>query len=220
VATGAPDRAANVAGASLSIEGVAIARAGRRVIADLAVTLEPGEAIVFKGPNGAGKSTVLRAIAGLLPIEAGRIELRVGAEVATSPAARRAHVVHCGHLDGVKAQMTIAENLAFWATLYGAPRRRIEEAIRHFDLSMLATSRAGDLSAGQRRRLCLARLVVSGRPLWLLDEPTASMDAAAVGRLLTLIADHRKTGGSLILATHDRVAIDGARAFVLEAAAA
>ncbi|MEX0645919.1 MAG: heme ABC exporter ATP-binding protein CcmA [Parvularculaceae bacterium] len=210
------DPIAERAGAILSLEDVAVARAGRRVIAGVSLVLNPGAAIIFKGPNGSGKTTLLRAIAGLLPIIAGRIDIRTGADVASSVADRRAHVVHCGHLDGVKAPMTVGENIAFWALLYGAPRGRIDEALRLFDLGALAPARAADLSAGQRRRLCLARLVVSGRPIWLLDEPTASMDAASVARLIDLIGAHRMNGGSLIVATHDKIAIDGARSYVLE----
>lgn len=202
---------------SLSIENVAVARSGRRIVAGVTVALNPGDAVVFKGPNGSGKTTLLRAIAGLLPLSAGRIQARIGAEIATTAAERRAHVVHCGHLDGVKAQMTVVENLAFWAKLYDAPHGRIDETLRRFDLQALARSRAGDLSAGQRRRLCLARVIVSGRMIWLLDEPTASVDAGSAARLIELIADHRKGGGLLIVATHDRIAIAGARAYVVDA---
>ncbi len=204
--------------ASLSLEDVAVARAGQPIIAGVTVKLDPGEAIIFKGPNGSGKTTLLRAIAGLLPISSGRITLRVGGDVATSAAERRVHVVHCGHLDGVKAQLTVAENLAFWAKLYGS-RRGVAAALQRFDLAALSGAGAGVLSAGQRRRLSLARVAVSGRPIWRLDEPTASMDAVSAARLVDLIADHRKDGGAVIIATHDRIAVDGARAYVLEAAA-
>ncbi|MGE0410232.1 MAG: heme ABC exporter ATP-binding protein CcmA [Amphiplicatus sp.] len=200
---------------SLALEGVAVARGGRPVVAGVTLTLAPGEAVRFKGANGAGKTSLLRAIAGLLPLAAGRIALD-GSE-AREPA-RRARAVHCGHADGVKAAMSVRENLGFWATLYGAPKTRVEDALAAFGLARLRETRAADLSAGQRRRLGLCRLIIAAKPIWLLDEPTASMDAAASARLIGLIAAHRQEGGSVLIATHDRLDLPNARAFVLEAA--
>lgn len=205
----------------LEAAGLALDRGGRRVVADVALSLAPGEAALLKGANGAGKTTLLRALAGLLPLAAGSV-LLTGADDAAdsrSPAARRGACIYAGHADGVKAAMTGAEHLRFWAALYGAPGARAEAAVAAFGLSEFLRRRAGALSAGQRRRLGLARIVISGKPIWLLDEPTAAVDSGSAARILELIAQHREAGGAALIATHDRLALPGARAFVIGAAA-
>ncbi|MBI1366408.1 MAG: heme ABC exporter ATP-binding protein CcmA [Alphaproteobacteria bacterium] len=213
-----PDRQSRLAyRASLSLRAVSVSRAGRRVLAGVTFDLSPGEAIILKGANGSGKTTLLRAIAGFLPAENGAIEVQSGESTRSSASDRRACIAYCGHADAVKAPMTVRENLSFWARLYGAPERRIAEALASFALQALADTHAGALSAGQRRRLGLARLVIAAKPIWLLDEPTSSMDAASSARLVALIENHRREGGAVLIATHDRIEIEGARNFVLEA---
>ncbi|HXI87662.1 MAG TPA: heme ABC exporter ATP-binding protein CcmA [Parvularculaceae bacterium] len=203
-------------GADLILSNVAVSRAGRPVLAGVSFELAPGEAIILKGANGSGKTTLLRAVAGLLPIEDGRIEICSDGKRLGDVDDRRRFTIHCGHADAVKAAMSARENLSFWARLYGAPSSRIDQALETFALRPLAEARASNLSAGQRRRLGLARLVVAGKPIWLLDEPTASMDAASSKRLVALIEDHLRSGGSALIATHDLIDITGAKSFVLE----
>lgn len=201
--------------ARLEVADLALARGGRLIVADASFDLAPGETVLLNGPNGAGKTSLLRAVAGLLPIAAGRVSVFHGA--AREPAGLKSQCVYVGHADGVKSAMTGAEHLRFWSALYGAPDDRIEDAIAAFDLGAFAAARAGALSAGQRRRLGLARLVISGKPLWLMDEPTAAIDDAAADRLVALIKTHMAAGGGALIATHDKIAI-GARVLRIEAA--
>ncbi len=175
--------------------GIAVDRGGRRVVAEVGFTLSPGEILVLRGPNGAGKSSLLRAVAGLTPLAAGRITLDGAAEVE----ARIERLVYAGHLDAIKPQLTVAENLAFWARLGGGDAGA---ALDRFGLSPIADRRAGICSAGQRRRLGLARLMLADRPLWLLDEPTVSLDAEATGLLASLLDTHAARGGMAMVATH------------------
>lgn len=184
-------------------------RGGRAVLAGVRLALGPGEVVLLKGANGSGKTSLLRAIAGLCVSE-GEID-------PASPEERRRRMIYCGHADGVKAALTAAETLAFWTAQYGAPTERIREAVDALALNGLEHRRAGTLSAGQKRRVALARLVIAGKPLWLLDEPSASIDASSVERLISLIAGHAARGGAALIATHDRLAIPGARAVVIEA---
>lgn len=204
----------------LEAAGVALDRGGRRIVEGVRLSLAPGETTLLKGANGAGKTTLLRALAGLLPIATGSVRVtNAGAAGDDSPAARRAACIYAGHADGVKAAMTGAEHLNFWTALYDAPKARTEAAVAAFDLAAIVSRRAGALSAGQRRRLSLARVVISGKPVWLLDEPTAAVDGASAARILDLLDVHRNTGGAALIATHDRLSIDGARVCIIEAAA-
>lgn len=193
----------------LTLRGVSIARGGRAVLAGVDLDLRPGEVVLLKGPNGSGKTSLLRAIAGLGGLE-GDID-PPGLEE------RRRRIIYCGHADGVKAGLTVIEALQFWTRIYAAPVRRQDAALAALSLHGLEQRRAGTLSAGQKRRLGLARLVIAEKPVWLLDEPAASIDAASVDRLIALIAGHAAGGGSALIATHDRLAIAGARAVVIEA---
>ena len=165
-----------------------MARGGVPLLEGVGFELRPGEALALRGPNGAGKTTLLRAIAGLQPPLAGRIEMPDDAAALA------------GHADGVKAQLTVAENLRFWARVFGGGA--VGPALEAFALADLAERPARDLSAGQRRRLGLARLLVTGRPLWLLDEPTVSLDAASTALLLAALAAHRAGGGAALISTH------------------
>lgn len=189
---------------ALAVRDVAVVRGGRRVLDGVDFRLEAGEAMAVTGENGAGKSTLLRAIAGLVPLAGGHVTLE-GSGLDDGPAARAMHYV--GHLDALKPALTVVETLRFWARFLGSPddgeRGRIEEALDSLDLAPLADLPAGLLSAGQRRRLAFARLVAVPRPVWLMDEPTAALDAASAGRLGALMAGHLGRGGIVVAATHD-----------------
>lgn len=187
----------------LDISNLAVARGGRRIVEGASFKLASGEALLLKGANGAGKTSLLRAIGGLLPAADGKVRINGAA----GAGALRAACIYQGHLDGVKSAQTGREHLQFWAALYGAPQSRIDDAIEAFDLGAFLDLRASALSAGQRRRLGLARLVLSGKPIWLLDEPTAQIDAASADRLVALIGRRLAGGGAAIVATHDRIAL-------------
>jgi heme exporter protein A len=198
---------------ALVAEGVSLARGGRTILRDLSFRVQAGQALVLTGPNGAGKSTLLRALAGFLPLTAGSISV-FGMDGDT-PRAQLCHV--CGHLDGIKAQLTARENLAFWASYldnggrHETETERLETALAQFHLEALADIPAGYLSAGQKRRLGLARLLVAARPIWLLDEPTVSLDAASVTLLLSVLARHLSSGGLIVAATHVAMPLASAR---------
>ena len=156
------------------------------------------------GPNGSGKSSLLRLIAGLLRPAAGRIELAGGAAERTI--AEQAH--YLGHLDALKPSLTVAENLGFWARYLGEEAGPPASALAAVGLGGLAHLPAAYLSAGQRRRLSLARLVAVPRPIWLLDEPASALDAAGQDRLTDLMRAHLGTGGMILAATHGPLGID------------
>ncbi|MDP1907030.1 MAG: heme ABC exporter ATP-binding protein CcmA [Hyphomicrobium sp.] len=190
----------------LVAENLVLERGGRNVVEGLSLRLEPGAALVLTGPNGSGKSTLLRALAGYLRPAAGSVRITGMGE--DREASEVCHFV--GHLDGIKSHLTAAENLAFWATYLGGPADvvpRVEVALRAFALDALADIPAGYLSAGQKRRLALARLTAAERPLWLLDEPTVSLDAASVEVLVAAINAHLKSGGMAVIATHVPMAL-------------
>lgn len=187
----------------LHADSLTVERGTRTVISDVSFTATAGEALLVVGPNGAGKTTLIRTIAGFIAPSAGSITLK--GDTRDRDIAELCHYV--GHLTGVKANLTAAENLTFWAMYLGGGDRpavadRVDDALDHFGLSKLADYPAGLLSAGQKRRLGLARLSVATRPIWLLDEPTVSLDAASTELLATLIQKHLADGGLLIAATH------------------
>jgi heme exporter protein A len=183
-------------------------RGGRQVFAGLSFALAPGEVLVLRGPNGSGKSSLLRLLAGFFAPAAGRLAW-AGVQVADDPAAHRARLHYVGHSDAVKSLLTVRENLAFAAALGGAAAG-LERALGAFDLEPLADLPARYLSAGQKRRLALARLLLGSRPLWLLDEPGVGLDAANRMRLERELAAHRAAGGLAVLATHGDVAVENA----------
>ncbi|MEM6618607.1 MAG: heme ABC exporter ATP-binding protein CcmA [Pseudomonadota bacterium] len=189
----------------LNIRDLACRRGRRVVLAGVTLTLGAGQAAVLVGPNGSGKTTLLRTVAGLSPTARGQIQ--GGGEQA----------VFCGHSDAVKSQLTCAENLAFWAAIYGTGDWR--PAAERFDLRPLLDRLAGDLSAGQRRRLGLARLLISGRPLWLMDEPTTALDTARIALWADAVMDHLRLGGAALIATHADIAVPGPRVDVSRFAA-
>jgi len=182
----------------LQAEGLAAFRGERLVFRDISFALRAGEVLLLTGPNGAGKSTLLRLIAGLLRPAAGRLAWdREDALADATLLARR--IAYLGHQDAIKPVLTPIENLRFAASLNGGDANAALEAV---GLAGLADLPARMLSAGQRRRLALARLALSCAPLWLLDEPTVGLDAAAVGRFGALVSGHCERGGMVIAATH------------------
>lgn len=194
-----------------------MARGDRMIVDGLSFALRAGEALLLTGANGAGKTTVLRALAGLMPIAGGSVLLEGGA--LDADVGEQCHFV--GHLNGLKSGLSAQENLAFWANyLGGAGAVGVSEALERFELSALADVPAGALSAGQKRRLGLARLLVVQRPVWLLDEPTVSLDAQSVGLLAGVIEAHRGGGGMVIAATHLPLGLAGTRELRLAVAAA
>jgi len=178
----------------LTARDLAVQRGGLPVLLGLSITLPPGQALVLTGPNGIGKTTLLRTIAGLQPPLHGSVTLPPEG------------AAYAGHADGAKATLTVAENLGFWARIYGTAT--IGPALDAMDLRALRDRPAQSLSAGQRRRLGLARLFVTGRRLWLLDEPTVSLDAASVARFAAAIRAHLAEGGAALLASHVALGLD------------
>ncbi len=175
-------------------------RGGRDVFGDLSFALPAGGALLLTGPNGSGKSSLLRLMAGLLKPAAGDL-LWDGKSIAEAPEEHAARLHYLGHLDAVKPVLSVTENLRFWADLRGAAPA-LEAALECFALTDLAAVPGRLLSAGQRRRLALARLVAAPADLWLLDEPSVGLDHASVERLAQAIADHRAAGGRVVVATH------------------
>lgn len=180
----------------LNADGLAVLRQERLVFRDLSFAASPGGAVLLLGPNGSGKSTLLRLLAGLKRPDAGRL-LWQGEDALADLAAHGTRVAYLGHQDAVKAGLSVAENLRF-----AARGRPVAPALAALGLQTLADLPGRMLSAGQRRRLALARLVLSAAPLWLLDEPTLGLDTASLDRLGTVLAAHRADGGIVIAATH------------------
>lgn len=173
---------------ALSVTDLAVSRGGLPVLEGLSFALPPGRALVLRGPNGIGKTTLLRTLAGLQPPLAGSISV---------PAETMAYAAHA---DGLKATLSVTENLRFWASVYGTGA--IGPALERMNLCQLADRAAMSLSAGQKRRLGLARLLVTGRPIWVLDEPTVSLDVASVALFADAVRAHLKNGGAALMATH------------------
>jgi heme exporter protein A len=190
----------------LSGQALACIRSGREVFAGLGFSVEAGQALLVLGRNGAGKSSLLRMVAGLVRVAAGRLDLEGGDPELTLP--EQAHYV--GHQDAVKPALTVAENLAFWGRYLGGDTagEAVEAALDAVGLGPLADLPAGYLSAGQKRRLSLARLVAVARPVWLLDEPTSALDAASQDRLIALMRRHLATGGIILAATHGPIGLE------------
>lgn len=190
---------------TLLAENLACRRGGREVFSGLRFALSSGQALAVTGRNGAGKSSLLRMIAGLLRIEAGQLALSGGDDERSI--GEQAH--YLGHQDALKPSLSVIENLEFWSAWLGGGECRA--ALGALGLETLSHLPAAYLSAGQKRRLSLARLVAIPRPIWLLDEPGAALDSAAQTTLLSLMREHLATGGMIIAATHAAIAIEGIR---------
>jgi heme exporter protein A len=199
---------------SFSGEDLLCIRGERTVFAGLEFSARAGDALVLTGPNGSGKSSLLRLMAGLLQPAAGTLR-RDGVAVGDDPEGHRESLHYVSHQDAVKPVLSVAENLSFWAAVHGGPEN-VEAALEAFGLSPLADTAARLLSAGQRRRLNLARVAASPAMLWLLDEPATALDAASVAAMLALVADHRAQGGIAVLSTHTDLGIDGAATLALD----
>ena len=191
-------------------------RGGRLVFDHLSFVLSSGDVLLLRGPNGAGKSSLLRVLAGLLEPAAGGLSW-AGRPVRDEVAEHRTRCHLIGHGNALKNALTARENLRFATAACGAPAARLEPALRAFDLEELADVPALYLSAGQKRRLALARLLAAARPLWLLDEPDAGLDVANRAHLVAAVADHRAAGGIAVIASHHDLAL--AAPHVLELAA-
>ena len=201
---------------SLTAEKLACARGERRVFSDLDFDVRAGEALVVEGANGVGKTSLLRLIAGFLTPASGSVILRLDAGALSDGEERSRHVGWLGHQDGIKPQMTAGEQLEFYARLYGATAAAAP-VLERVGLSRQREFPCRYLSAGQKKRLGLARLILSGRPLWLLDEPFAALDSAGRALAANLMRDHCTQGGIVVAATHDPLGLD-ARLLRLEAA--
>lgn len=197
----------------LTGEGLAAERGGRTVFSGLGFAVAAGEMLAVTGPNGAGKSTLLRVVAGLLQPAAGALRLDPEPEAGIP-----ASVHYFGHLDALKPSLTVADNLGYWRRLYDG-RGDIEEALDQVGLAHLLDLPAGRLSAGQKRRVALARLLVSKRRVWLLDEPATALDTAAEATLGRLIAAQLAGGGLVMAATHRPLPLAPAATLSLGAAA-
>ena len=180
----------------LHVSNLSVARGGMTLLSGVDFALNAGQILVLRGANGLGKTSLLRCIAGLQnPVE-GQI---------TAPEA----VAYSGHADGLKGQMTVLENLAFWSSVYHGPSPEV--ALDAYDLHALADRPAANLSAGQKRRLGLARMQVSGCALWLMDEPTVSLDADNVALFRAALDRHVQSGGAAVITTHIDLAIASAK---------
>jgi heme exporter protein A len=198
---------------SLSVEDLACRRGGRPVFAHLSISLAGGEFLALTGRNGSGKTTLLRALALLTPHEAGIISWQ-GRDVAEAPEAWRGRLAWLGHADGLKGDLTLTENLVAAERLRGArtpAAPRLDAALAAFDLAPLADRPARTLSAGQRRRGALARVLLSDATLWLLDEPANALDGPAQEALRAVLQRHLGKGGIVLAATHSALDIVGAR---------
>ncbi len=195
----------------LQAEALAAIRGERLVLRDVSFTLRPGEALAVRGPNGAGKSTLLRLLAGLMRPAAGRL-LWGGKDALDDPPLHARRLAYLGHQDAVKAGLTGAENLRFAARVSGGS---VAQALALMELSALADLPVRLYSAGQKRRLALARVALSKAPLWLLDEPSNGLDAAAAASLGRLIEAQRERGGMVIAASHLPLALERAGELVL-----
>lgn len=179
----------------LRVEDLAVMRGGRPVLEGLSFAVSAGQALILRGPNGSGKTTLLRTLAGLQPALAG--DLRPGPD----------EMAYASHADGLKTNLTVTENLKFWADVFGA--KDFSHVLEPFDLIQLQWRPAGSLSAGQKRRLGLARMALTGRPIWLMDEPTVSLDTGSVSRFARVVEEHLSAGGLALIATHIDLGLAG-----------
>jgi heme exporter protein A len=190
----------------LTASTLTVERGGRIVFSNLSFSLDAGGSLTVTGPNGAGKSTLLRALAGLLPLAGGTISC---SPLSGETLAEKAHYV--GHADALKNLLTVAENLEFLGPLLdvGHGGMPVDTALAEFGLSHAADLPVAYLSAGQKRRATLARLLVVKRPVWLLDEPSVALDADSRARMAKIMAAHLAQGGMIVAATHAKLGLPG-----------
>jgi heme exporter protein A len=201
----------------LVAENLAGERGGEPVFSGVGFSLRAGEALTVTGPNGSGKSTLLCVVAGLLPAAGGRVGLEGGEAFPTVASASH----YLGHLNAMKPALTVAENLGFWRDFFGGAEDSplasggeslsIAEALDKVGLGAIGHLPFGYLSAGQKRRSAIARLLVAHRPVWLLDEPTAGLDKASGERFAGLMTAHLQSGGIIVAATHLPLGLGGAQ---------
>ncbi|MEP4194175.1 MAG: heme ABC exporter ATP-binding protein CcmA [Aliishimia sp.] len=172
----------------LKMSDLAVARGGIPILAGITAELHAGRALILRGPNGSGKTTLLRTLAGLQPEVAG--DVQGGGDA----------IAYSAHSDGLKSMLSVAENLDFWAKIFGT--NDTDDAVQAYKLEPFKDRLAGSLSAGQKRRLGLARMLVTKRPIWAMDEPTVSLDSDAVAMFASAVKAHLATGGAAIIATH------------------
>ncbi len=194
----------------LSAENLAARRGEDLIFVNISFHLGAGEALILTGPNGSGKSTLLRVVAGLLAAEKGRILFVDGAGESERIVGEVSH--YFGHRNAMKNELTVAENLSFWRTFLGSDGGvSVEEAAEAVGLAAILHLPFGYLSAGQQRRMAFAKLLVAHRPVWILDEPTAALDASADLLFADLISAHQKSGGLILAATHQPLGLNNAR---------
>jgi heme exporter protein A len=198
----------------ISASNLGCLRGSREIFRNINFSVSSGQALAVLGPNGAGKSSLLRIVAGVLRTMSGRLSLEGGDPELTIP--EQAH--YLGHLDALKPSLSVAENLAFWARYLGPGPGALADALQAVGLAPIRDLPAGYLSAGQRRRLSIARLVAVRRPIWLLDEAASALDQAAQARLIELMRGHLAGGGLILAATHAPLGLDQAQELRLEAA--
>ena len=198
----------------LVAEALAVARGGRPILEGVSLAVPAGGALAVVGPNGAGKSTLLRTLAGLIRPLSGAI--RIEGDDPEIPPRERMHLL--GHLDAVKSALSVERNLAFARDVLGG-EGDLSEALERVGLGRIADLPGAALSAGQRRRLALARLIAAPRPVWLLDEPTAALDAGGQALLARLVGEHRARGGMVVAATHAELGFEGGATLDLGASA-
>lgn len=196
----------------LVAEGLSARRGEDLIFQDVSFEIAGGEALVVKGANGSGKSTLLRVLAGLLPAEKGTAKLLAAAQ----PVERLSEAAHyLGHRNAMKRELTVDENLSFWKAFFGdfagGTGVSVDEAAESVGLGGIVHLPFGYLSAGQQRRMAMAKLLVAWRPVWILDEPTAALDAAAEAMFASLVTAHLARGGIAIAATHQPLGLEGVK---------
>lgn len=184
---------------SLSVESLTCQRGGRTIIDSMSFSISKGQSVILRGPNGAGKSTLLRTLAGLIPAQNSQVTLN-DFDLKTDLESYQENIVYAGHLDAIKPQLTVGENIDFWSALFG--EKVVEENTDPFSLKEIWNRPAHTCSAGQKRRLGLARLTTTNRALWLLDEPTVSLDTETTAKFAKVVDEHCNNGGMALIATH------------------
>ena len=192
----------------LVADSLAGERGGEPVFDGVSFTLDEGDGMIVTGPNGSGKSTLLRIVAGLLPAASGTVVVANGGEK-WPDVADACH--YLGHQNALKPALSVVENLAFWRDYMGEPHLAIPEALEMVGLADIGHLPLGYLSTGQKRRIAIARLLVAYRPVWLLDEPTAGLDAASERQFAALMRAHLEDGGLILAATHLPLGLEGVR---------